>query len=143
MVYITSRRHVERTQAVTDIKVYSSCPTATLRVNGGAAVPGTADGMHVVRWPGLSLRPGDNPIVADASCGGRTVTEHGPLGIERNLMSRVIGRLVLVTVAAAIAATGSAGAQQPVRYRDVVFEHAGARRGRGLQDRSVEHRRRW
>ena len=75
MVYITSRRHAERTQAATDIKVYSSCPTATLRVNAGAAVTGTADGVHVVRWPGLSLRPGDNTIVAEASCGGRTVTD--------------------------------------------------------------------
>jgi hypothetical protein len=60
---------------VTDIKVYSSCPASTLRVNGGAAVTGTADGVHVVRWPGLPLRPSDNTIVAEASCGGRTVTD--------------------------------------------------------------------
>ncbi len=75
MVYITSRRHNERTEAVTDIKVYSNCPNVTVTV-GGTPVALDSRGLGIFVARGISLQPGDNHIEAVAQRGGDTVTDH-------------------------------------------------------------------
>ena len=66
MVYITSRRHVERTEATTDVKVYSNCPNVAITVAGKPVEVEKQDlGIFVAR--GVALQPGDNKIVATAT----------------------------------------------------------------------------
>ena len=68
MVYITSRRHVERAQAITDVKVYSNCPRVELKVNGTALAPTSPNAVRVFTWPGVRLVSGEN--VVEALCAG-------------------------------------------------------------------------
>ena len=66
MLHIAGRRFVERRQAVTDIKVYSNCPSVELKVNGkslGLVVP---DDLHICRWKNVELQPGNNEIAASS-----------------------------------------------------------------------------
>lgn len=66
MVYITSRRHVERTEATTDVKVYSNCSDVAITVAGRPVEVEKQDlGIFVAR--GVTLQPGDNKIVATAT----------------------------------------------------------------------------
>ena len=62
MVYITSRRFSPRTEAVTDVKVYSNQPQATLYVNGEKIGVAKNDGMSRIVWTGVTLKKGDNEI---------------------------------------------------------------------------------
>ena len=64
MVYITSRRVVRRTQADTEVKVYSNQPTVSLRVNGVDLGERTVEG-HIARWQ-VRLAPGANRVEARA-----------------------------------------------------------------------------
>jgi len=64
MLHIAGRRFVERRQAVTDVEVYSNCPSVELKVNGkslGLVVP---DDLHICRWKNVELQPGNNEIAA-------------------------------------------------------------------------------
>jgi beta-galactosidase len=73
MVYITSRRHTERTQELTDVKVYSNLPQVGLKVNGKSYGPATANDVHVFLWSGIRLAPGNNRIEVEARQGGKMV----------------------------------------------------------------------
>ena len=75
MVYITSRRHTARTSAVTDVKVYSSCPQVTLRVNGRVLADAAGSPIRVFVWTGVTLAAGENVIVAEARCAGKAVSD--------------------------------------------------------------------
>lgn len=74
MVYITSRRHTPRTEAVTDIKLYTNCPTVTLTVNG-QEVPLERGELGVVIAHGVTLQPGNNLITATAQRDDTLVTD--------------------------------------------------------------------
>ena len=66
MVYITSRRLVDRQQPVTEIKIYSNADAVELKVNGksfGAVKP---DAIKACRWPEVTLSTGENRIEATA-----------------------------------------------------------------------------
>lgn len=66
MVYITSRRHTERTEATTDVKVYSNCPDVAITVDGRSATVEKQDlGIFVAH--NVMLQPGENRIVATAT----------------------------------------------------------------------------
>ena len=73
MVYLTSRRHTTRTEAVTTVKAYSTCPSVTLRVNGTAVGVATGSSLHVFTWQGVTLAPGENVIALDGRCQDRAV----------------------------------------------------------------------
>jgi beta-galactosidase len=75
MLYITSRRFNERTNAVTDVKIYSNAKAPELFVNGvshGKLGNGT---NYVFIWKDIRLSPGENKISATAQAGGKTLTD--------------------------------------------------------------------
>jgi beta-galactosidase len=75
VLYITSRRYVERTNAVTDVKIYSNATEAELLVNGASQGARQNDGNAVFTWTGIHLAPGDNHIEARARRNGQSLTD--------------------------------------------------------------------
>lgn len=75
VLYITSRRHVEREDAVTPVKIYSNAPEVTLLVNGAKIGTKDVDDLKIVCWDGVRLQPGRNTIEAQAIYNGRKLTE--------------------------------------------------------------------
>ncbi|HLP76558.1 MAG TPA: glycoside hydrolase family 2 TIM barrel-domain containing protein [Candidatus Paceibacterota bacterium] len=67
MVYITSRRFAERTNAVTDVKVYSNAKTVELLLNGASLGKRSHATNCVFVWKGVQLKPGENRIQALAA----------------------------------------------------------------------------
>ncbi len=63
MVYITSRRHTQRTEALTDIKVYSNCPQVSIQVNG-TSVPVEKQDLGIFIARNVKLTSGENHITA-------------------------------------------------------------------------------
>ena len=75
MLYIASRRFIERTNAMTDVKIYSNAGTVELLLNGkslGKRRDGTND---VFIWQHVQLQPGENRIEARAKRGGRSLSD--------------------------------------------------------------------
>jgi len=75
MLYVTSRRFTRRTNAVTDVKIYSNAKNPELVINGvSQGKPGGgADGVFI--WKNVTLSPGENKIAARATANGRLVTD--------------------------------------------------------------------
>ena len=74
MLYITSRRHIDRSDSVTEVKVYGNAGPVTLSVNGVALGTRPLDD-HIARWTGVTLRPGDNRIEVAATRAGVVVRD--------------------------------------------------------------------
>jgi beta-galactosidase len=75
VLYITSRRFVERTNAVTDMKIYSNAGKVELRLNGkslGTRNDGT-NGVFI--WKNVKLSPGENQVIARAERDGRELND--------------------------------------------------------------------
>jgi len=70
MVHITSRRHVDRTNAVTDVKIYSNARVVELFLNGSSFGGQTNDGNAVFIWKNLELQRGENQLEARADING-------------------------------------------------------------------------
>jgi beta-galactosidase len=75
MVYLTSRRFTERTNSVTDVKIYSNAAQAELLLNGASQGTRKNDGNAVFIWKNIKLAPGENRVEARARSGGKTVTD--------------------------------------------------------------------
>jgi beta-galactosidase len=75
MIYITSRRFTERTNAVTDVKIYSNAATAELFLNGTSQGVRTNDDNSVFIWKSLQLKPGENSVEARAEKNGQPLTD--------------------------------------------------------------------
>ena len=71
VLYLTSRRFTERTNALTDIKIYSNAKKVELRVNGKSLgkSSGLVNGAFV--WKNVALAPGENRIEAKARRNGQ------------------------------------------------------------------------
>ena len=76
MVYITSRRFTERTNAVTDVKIYSNTKEVELLVNGGSRGKRTNGNNGVFIWKDVQLKPGENQIEAKAERAGKNLSDH-------------------------------------------------------------------
>jgi beta-galactosidase len=76
MVYITSRRFTERTNALTNVKIYSNAPRAELLVNGVSQGTRPNDGNSVFIWEKVKLTPGENKIAARAERDGKSVNDN-------------------------------------------------------------------
>jgi beta-galactosidase len=70
---IASRRFTQRTNAVTDVKIYSNAAAVELRVNGISQGRPAASTNHVFLWNRVELRPGENRIQAQARTGGQAL----------------------------------------------------------------------
>ena len=75
VLYITSRRFTERTNAVTDIKVYSNAGAVEVLLNGASLGTNNTGTNCVFRWPNITLQPGENKIEARAENGGINLTD--------------------------------------------------------------------
>jgi beta-galactosidase len=83
-VYITSRRHTERSDPNTTVKIYSNCDSVELRVNGQTI--GSQTGKSCVfKWFDIRLKPGLNTIEAMTTRDGKTYADK----CEWTLMSPV------------------------------------------------------
>ena len=74
-LYITSRRFTERTNAVTDVKIYSNAGKVELLLNGtsqGELGNGT-NGVFI--WKDMQLQPGENRVTAKAERDGQKLTD--------------------------------------------------------------------
>jgi beta-galactosidase len=65
MIYLTSRRYVDRAYPVVDVRAYSNAAKASLTLNG-RAVGSSVCSDHVCIWPGVRLDRGDNVLAASA-----------------------------------------------------------------------------
>jgi beta-galactosidase len=74
VVYITSRRHTERTDPNTTVKVYSNCDSVELKINGQTIGTQTEKNC-VFKWFDIRLKPGLNTIEASATRDGKTYTD--------------------------------------------------------------------
>jgi beta-galactosidase len=75
VLYLTSRRFTERTNAVTNVKIYSNADKVELLLNGvsqGARSDGT-NGVFV--WPDVKLSPGENHVQARADRAGKSLSD--------------------------------------------------------------------
>jgi len=66
MLHIADRRLIDRKNAVTEIKVYSNCPSIDLKVNGKSLGTVAPDDLHICRWKDVQLQPGANTVEATA-----------------------------------------------------------------------------
>jgi beta-galactosidase len=74
LVYITSRRHIERTDPNTPVKIYSNCDSVELKVNGRSF--GSIKNTNCIfKWQDIRLKDGSNTIEAIATKGGKTYTD--------------------------------------------------------------------
>jgi beta-galactosidase len=74
LVYITSRRFTERTEAKTPVKIYSNCEAVELKVNGNSQ--GTVRSRdHIFLWDNVVLAAGDNRIEAVGTKSGKVFTD--------------------------------------------------------------------
>ncbi|WP_343329106.1 glycoside hydrolase family 2 protein [Polaribacter staleyi] len=70
-LYITSRRHVNRTYKLTPIKVYSNCEEVTLTVNGKKVSKIQKPEYHIFSWEDIELQPGKNTIMVSGQWRGK------------------------------------------------------------------------
>jgi beta-galactosidase len=74
VLYITSRRYVDRPSNTVDVKVYSNLDAVQLSVNG--TIVGTQTSTnHIFLWSGVALAAGANTIEVTATQGGTTYTD--------------------------------------------------------------------
>lgn len=64
MVHVTSSRYVQRRYQVSDVKVYSNLDRTELWLNGKSLGVKTDCSLKICVWPNVSLKAGDNTVVA-------------------------------------------------------------------------------
>jgi beta-galactosidase len=75
-LYITDRRFTERTNAVTDVKIYSNSKQVELLLNDALLGKQNATGNCVFVWKNLKLKPGENRVQARADISGTNLTDY-------------------------------------------------------------------
>ena len=75
VLYITSRRFTERTNAVTDVKIYANAGEVELLLNGKSQGQRSDGTNGVFLWPGMQLKPGANHIEARAERDGKKLSD--------------------------------------------------------------------
>jgi len=73
MIYLTSRRYVDRAYPVVDVRAYSNAAKASLTLNG-RAIGSVACTDHVCTWPGVRLDRGDNVLAASVEGAADRIT---------------------------------------------------------------------
>ena len=75
LLHITSQRDHERTNAITDVKIYSNARTVELFLNGKNRGLRTNDDNSVFIWKDCRLIPGDNLVEARAQMAGKEMQD--------------------------------------------------------------------
>ena len=75
MLYITSRRFTERTNAVTDVKIYSNASKVELLLNGKSQGKRSDGANCVFIWKDVQLQPGENRVEAHAERDGKSLSD--------------------------------------------------------------------
>jgi beta-galactosidase len=75
VLYITSRRFVERTNSTTNVKIYSNTKKVELWVNGISQGTNNVGTNCVFIWQKIELNPGENKIEAEAENDGTNLTD--------------------------------------------------------------------
>jgi beta-galactosidase len=70
-VYITSRRHINRTSPTTGVKIYANTSTVTLTVNG-TSLGNVTSTSHIFQWSNVTLQSGNNTVEATSTQNGQT-----------------------------------------------------------------------
>ncbi|KOU73795.1 beta-galactosidase [Streptomyces sp. MMG1533] len=73
-LHITSRRWTQRTDATTEVKVYSNAGQVTATLNG-TSLGTLSSSDHIFRWANVTLRPGQNTVTVTATINGSTYTD--------------------------------------------------------------------
>ncbi|MFG2673485.1 glycoside hydrolase family 2 TIM barrel-domain containing protein [Streptomyces sp. NPDC048445] len=73
-LHITSRRWTSRTDAATELKVYSNASEVTAVLNG-ASLGKRSSADRIFKWTGVKLRSGANTVTVTASIDGATHTD--------------------------------------------------------------------
>lgn len=73
-LHITSRRWTRRTDATTELKVYSNADKVTATLNG-TSLPTLSSSDHIFKWAGVILEPGENTVEVTATINGSTYTD--------------------------------------------------------------------
>ena len=84
VLYITSRRFVQRTNAVTEVKIYSNAKRVELFVNGNSQGGAKPDELHIARWTKVNLASGKNSIKVIAYADGRLIEDHCEWNLIQN-----------------------------------------------------------
>jgi beta-galactosidase len=75
VLYLTDRRFTERTNTVTDVKIYSNARKVELLVNGVSLGKQSNATNCVFIWKNVPLKPGENQIAAKAKRDGKTLSD--------------------------------------------------------------------
>ena len=76
VLYISSRRFTKRSEAETEVKVYTNQSDATLFVNGIKIGTAKNDGMSRIVWPDVTLKKGDNLIEVTSGKGKKALRDY-------------------------------------------------------------------
>jgi beta-galactosidase len=74
VLYITSRRYVDRPTNIVDVKVYSNLDQVELLVNG-VSLGTMSSSNHIFLWTNVTLGPGPNDVAVQATQDGTTYTD--------------------------------------------------------------------
>ena len=85
MIHITSRRFIDRTNAVTDIKIYSNARAVELYVNGNSIGRQDVKDNHVFLWKNVQLNQGVNHILARGDFGGEQLQDECGWNLKSSL----------------------------------------------------------
>jgi len=75
MIYIASRRFTNRTEAQTDVRVYTNLKQVTLYINGKKIGKMKPDEIHRALFNGVTLQPGENLIRVEGKSGKQLISD--------------------------------------------------------------------
>lgn len=82
LIYIANRRHSERTNANTNITLFTNLPEVELWVNGKSMGKRKADDYATITWDNISLQKGQNIIMAEGKHGREVVSDSTSISIK-------------------------------------------------------------
>ena len=74
----------QRTNAVTEVKIYSNAKRVELFVNGKSQGGAKPNVLHIARWPKVNLASGKNSIKVIAYADGRLIEDHCEWNLIQN-----------------------------------------------------------
>lgn len=76
VLYIADRRFTERTNAVTDVTIFSNAGKVELVLNGKSQGKRRSNGDCIFVWKNIRLQPGENRVIAKADRDGKSLSDN-------------------------------------------------------------------